>query len=185
MSHCDPTVNLFDVLHCVRGDWLVDLWRIDARGADRGCAVMRIFVIGAGAVGNATAFYLRQQGHEVTVVERQPGAARETSFGNGGVIHASEVEPWSQPGMPLKILSWLGQENAPLLLRYGAIPQMWRWGLEFARIVDGEVPAQCQGQSAPRSPQPSLAAGDRRRDGGQLRPGDARGPEDLSRSEEP
>ena len=93
---------------------------------------MGIIVIGAGAVGNATAFYLRQQGHEVTVIERQPGAARETSFGNGGVIHASEVEPWSQPGMPLKILSWLGQESAPLLLRYGAIPRMWRWGLEFA-----------------------------------------------------
>jgi D-amino-acid dehydrogenase len=92
---------------------------------------MRTVVIGAGAVGNATAFYLHKLGHEVTVVERQPGAALETSFGNGGVIHASEVEPWSQPGMPRKILSWLGEENAPLLLRYGAIPHMWRWGLEF------------------------------------------------------
>ena len=92
---------------------------------------MRTVVIGAGAVGNATAFYLRKHGHDVVVIERQPGAALETSLGNGGVIHASEVEPWSQPGMPRKILSWLGQENAPLLLRYGAIPHMWRWGLEF------------------------------------------------------
>src|SRR5215471_13471977 len=92
---------------------------------------MRTVVIGAGAVGNATAFYLHKLGHEVTVIERQPGAALETSFGNGGVVHASEVEPWSQPGMPRKILSWLGQENAPLLLRYSAIPHMWRWGLDF------------------------------------------------------
>ena len=92
---------------------------------------MRTIVIGAGAVGNATAFYLHKRGHEVVVIERQPGAALETSLGNGGVIHASEVEPWSQPGMPRKILSWLGQENAPLLLRYGAIPHMWRWGLDF------------------------------------------------------
>ncbi len=92
---------------------------------------MRTVVIGAGAVGNATAYYLHKLGHEVTVIERQPGAALETSFGNGGVIHASEVEPWSQPGMPRKILSWLGNENAPLLLRYGAVPHMWRWGLEF------------------------------------------------------
>ena len=88
-------------------------------------------VIGAGAVGNATAFYLHKRGHEVVVIERQPGAALETSLGNGGVVHASEVEPWSQPGMPRKILSWLGQENAPLLLRYGAMPHMWRWGLDF------------------------------------------------------
>jgi hypothetical protein len=27
----------------------------------------------------------------VVVIERQPGAALETSLGNGGVIHASEV----------------------------------------------------------------------------------------------
>ena len=94
---------------------------------------MKVVVLGAGAVGVATAWYLRKAGHDVTVVERQEEAALETSWGNGGVIHASEVEPWSQPGMPQKILKWLGKENAPLLLRYGAIPHMWRWGIAFAR----------------------------------------------------
>jgi len=94
---------------------------------------MPVVVLGAGAVGVATAWYLSKAGHDVIVVERQEAAALETSWGNGGVIHASEVEPWSQPGMPQKIIKWLGQENAPLLLRYGAIPHMWRWGLAFAR----------------------------------------------------
>jgi Predicted dehydrogenase len=92
---------------------------------------MKTIVLGAGIVGTATAYFLAKQGHEVEVVERRSGAALETSFGNGGVIHASEVEPWSQPGMPRKILQWLGKENAPLLVRYGAIPHMWRWGLSF------------------------------------------------------
>ena len=92
---------------------------------------MKTIVLGAGIVGTATAYFLAKQGHEVEVVERRSGAALETSFGNGGVIHASEVEPWSQPGMPRKILGWLGKENAPLLVRYGAIPHMWRWGLSF------------------------------------------------------
>ena len=94
---------------------------------------MTTVVLGAGAVGTATAWYLRKSGHDVVLVDRQPGAAMETSWGNGGVIHASEVEPWSQPGMPMKIIKWLGQENAPLLLRYGAIPHILRWGIEFAR----------------------------------------------------
>ncbi|MGH6875204.1 MAG: D-amino acid dehydrogenase [Aestuariivirgaceae bacterium] len=94
---------------------------------------MTTIVLGAGAVGTATAWYLGKAGHDVVVVERQGEAAMETSWGNGGVIHASEVEPWSQPGMPGKIIKWLGQENAPLLLRYGAIPHMWRWGIDFAR----------------------------------------------------
>lgn len=94
---------------------------------------MTVMVLGAGAVGTATAWYLRKAGHDVTLIERQAEAGMETSWGNGGVIHASEVEPWSQPGMPVKIIKWLGKENAPLLLRYGAIPHILGWGLAFAR----------------------------------------------------
>ena len=57
----------------------------------------------------------------------------ETSFANGGVLHTSEAEPWSRPGMPANIWRWLGKEDAPMLLRYSALPGMWRWGLEFIR----------------------------------------------------
>lgn len=32
VPHCDPNVNLFDAYHCVRGDQLVDIWPIEARG---------------------------------------------------------------------------------------------------------------------------------------------------------
>jgi len=32
VPHCDPNVNLFDQYHCVRGDRLVELWPIEARG---------------------------------------------------------------------------------------------------------------------------------------------------------
>jgi D-amino-acid dehydrogenase len=94
---------------------------------------MTTVVLGAGAVGTATAWYLRKSGHPVVLVDRQAEAAMETSWGNGCIIHASEVEPWSQPGMPMKIVKWLGKENAPLLLRYSAIPHILRWGIEFAR----------------------------------------------------
>ncbi len=94
---------------------------------------MNVIVLGAGAVGVATAYWLHQRGHRVTVFERREAAALETSFGNGAVIHASEVEPWAQPGMPWKVLKWLGREDAPLLLRLRALPHMWRWGLAFAR----------------------------------------------------
>jgi D-amino-acid dehydrogenase len=93
---------------------------------------MSTVVLGAGVVGTATAWYLKKSGHDVILIDRQREAAMETSWGNGGIIHASEVEPWSQPGMPAKIVKWLGKEDAPLLLRYGAIPRMFRWGIAFA-----------------------------------------------------
>ena len=94
---------------------------------------MTTVVLGAGVVGTATAWYLKKAGHDVVLIERQTEAAMETSWGNGGIIHASEVEPWSQPGMPSKIIKWLGKEDAPLLLRYSAIPHMFRWGIAFAQ----------------------------------------------------
>ena len=94
---------------------------------------MKTIVLGGGVVGTSTAYYLAKLGHEVHLVDRQEDVALETSFANGGVLHTSEVEPWSRPGMPRNILRWVGREDAPMLLRYSAIPGMWRWGLDFVR----------------------------------------------------
>ena len=94
---------------------------------------MKTIVLGGGVIGTSTAYYLAKLGHEVDLIERREGAALETSFGNGGVLHTSEAEPWSRPGMPANIWKWLGKEDAPMLLRYSALPQMWRWGLAFVR----------------------------------------------------
>ena len=92
---------------------------------------MRIVVLGAGVVGVTAAWYLAQDGHEVTVVDRHEGPALETSFANGGQISASYAEPWANPEAPAKILKWLGKEDAPLLFRLRLHPRQWRWGLQF------------------------------------------------------
>ncbi len=92
---------------------------------------MRVLVLGAGLVGVASAWYLREEGHEVTVVDRQPGVALETSFANGGQISTSHAEPWANPATPAKILRWLGREDSPLLWRLRADPVQWAWGLRF------------------------------------------------------
>ena len=92
---------------------------------------MHIVVLGAGLIGVASAWFLAADGHEVTVVERQPGPARETSFANGGQISTSHAEPWANPAAPLKILKWLGREDSPLLWRLRADPDQWAWGLRF------------------------------------------------------
>jgi D-amino-acid dehydrogenase len=94
---------------------------------------MKTIVLGSGIIGTTTAYFLARAGHEVHVIDRQGEAAMETSFGNGGVLHTSEAEPWSRPGMPRSVLGWLGKEDAPMLLRLGALPSMWRWGLDFVR----------------------------------------------------
>lgn len=99
---------------------------------------MRIVIVGAGVVGTMAAFWLARDGHAVEVVERREGPALETSFANGAIVHASSVEPWSGPGVPLQILRWLGREDAPLLLRPKVLPRIWRWGLAFLRACTAE-----------------------------------------------
>lgn len=94
---------------------------------------MRIAVLGAGLAGVTSAWYLARDGHQVTVVDRQPGAGLETSFANGGQISVSHPEPWANPRAPSTVLRWIGREDAPLLFRPRADVRQWLWSLAFLR----------------------------------------------------
>lgn len=94
---------------------------------------MNILVLGAGILGTTSAWYLRAAGHTVRVLERNAGPALETSFANGSQISVSYAEPWANPAAPLKIVKWLGREDAPLLFRPRADLHQWLWGLAFLR----------------------------------------------------
>jgi D-amino-acid dehydrogenase len=94
---------------------------------------MHVLVLGSGLLGVSSAYYLSQLGHEVTVLDRQATPAAETSFANGGQISVSHAEPWANPSAPLKVLQWLGKEDAPLLFRIRADMRQWLWGLQFLR----------------------------------------------------
>jgi D-amino-acid dehydrogenase len=87
----------------------------------------RVAVVGAGIVGTCTAWYLSERGFEVTVLERRDGVARETSWGNAGVIAPGYVTPWAAPGMPRKVLSYLFSAEAPVRFRPVASAALWRW----------------------------------------------------------
>lgn len=92
---------------------------------------MKVLVLGAGVIGTATAYYLHKAGHEVVVVDRQPDAGMETSFGNAGGVCPGFAGPWAAPGMPLKVLSWLFARHAPLSVRPRLDLQQWRWFAGF------------------------------------------------------
>ena len=96
---------------------------------------MKITILGAGIIGISTAWHLAERGHDVTVVERQPDAALETSFANAAQISVSYCEPWANREAPLKALKWMLSKEAPLLFRpqfpFGKGFHQYRWGLEF------------------------------------------------------
>jgi D-amino-acid dehydrogenase len=88
---------------------------------------MKVLVLGGGVIGVTTAWALARQGVEVTVVERQPGVALETSYANAGQVSPGYSTPWAAPGIPLKAVKWLFQRHAPLALRLDGSWFQWRW----------------------------------------------------------
>ena len=123
---------------------------------------MKVIVMGAGIIGVSTAWHLLELGHEVTVVDRQPDAALETSFANAGQISVSYCEPWANKDAPLKALKWMFSKEAPLLFRpqwptfgpyakYGGGWQQWRWGMQFL--------GQCNDAAFERNVQQIVALG--------------------------
>ncbi|NNU48775.1 D-amino acid dehydrogenase [Rhizobium sp. WYCCWR 11279] len=88
---------------------------------------MKVIVLGAGIVGVTSAYQLAKSGHEVTVVDRQPGPALETSFANAGEVSFGYCSPWAAPGIPMKAMKWLFMKHAPLILRPKLDMAMLAW----------------------------------------------------------
>jgi len=88
---------------------------------------MKVLVLGSGVIGVTAAHYLAAAGHEVVVVDRQPGPGLETSFANAGEISPGYASPWAGPGVPVKAVKWMLMHFGPLVLRPKLDPAMWLW----------------------------------------------------------
>ncbi|WP_326534534.1 D-amino acid dehydrogenase [Pseudorhodoferax sp.] len=99
---------------------------------------MKVLVLGSGVIGTTAAFYLARDGHEVTVVDRQPAPAMETSFANAGEVSPGYSAPWAGPGVPVKAIKWLMMHHSPLVIQPLLSPAMWRWGASMLRNCTAE-----------------------------------------------
>lgn len=97
---------------------------------------MRVVILGSGVVGVASAWYLAQAGHEVTVIDRQPAAALETSAANAGQISPGYAAPWAAPGVPFKAVKWMFQRHAPLAIRLDGSRFQLQWMWQMLRNCD-------------------------------------------------
>jgi D-amino-acid dehydrogenase len=94
---------------------------------------MKALILGSGLLGTTSAYFLARRGWEVTVLDRQQGPGRETSFANGSLMTPSMPEPWNSPGSWRVLLASLGRSDSPLKLRLKALPNLGRWGGGFLR----------------------------------------------------
>ncbi|MCQ8242021.1 D-amino acid dehydrogenase [Rhizosaccharibacter radicis] len=100
---------------------------------------MRVVILGAGVIGVTSAWYLARLGHEVEVIDRQPGAAMETSFANAGQVSPGYSTPWAAPGLPRKVAGWMMRKHSPLVIRPRLDPTMLRWMTQLLRNCTPEA----------------------------------------------
>ncbi|MDE1179091.1 D-amino acid dehydrogenase [Paraburkholderia sp.] len=103
---------------------------------------MEVLVLGAGVIGLTSAWFLHAAGHSVTVVDRHPSVARETSFANGAQLSYSYVAPLAGPGVLAKIPGWLMDGDAPMRFRPALDIDQWRWCMQFMRACTTEQSAR-------------------------------------------
>ena len=99
---------------------------------------MKVLILGSGVIGVTSAYYLAKSGHEVTVIDRQPKPALETSFANAGEVSPGYSSPWAGPGVPVKAIKWLLMKHGPLVIRPKLDPVMWIWLMKMLRNCTSE-----------------------------------------------
>lgn len=100
----------------------------------------RIGIAGAGIIGCATAAYLIEQGHDVTVFEKDLGGL-PASVGNAGILAVPEIDPLARPDMILSAPKWLLDPLGPLTLRWQDLPALAPW---LANLLMAATPAKVE-----------------------------------------
>ncbi|MFN0214725.1 MAG: NAD(P)/FAD-dependent oxidoreductase [Saprospiraceae bacterium] len=106
---------------------------------------MTATIIGGGIIGLSTAYYLQQEGWDVTVFERSDGSDG-CSFGNMGYLSPSHFVPLAQPGVISQGILWMFKQKSPFYVRPSMSWGLMDWGMKFARA--------CNAQHVARSARP-------------------------------
>ena len=91
-----------------------------------------VVILGGGIIGITSAWYLAQRGYQVTIIEKEQSAGLATSFANGGLLTPSMADPWAAPGLPLKLLRWMGREKSPVFASPYSITRHDELGAELS-----------------------------------------------------
>jgi D-amino-acid dehydrogenase len=88
-----------------------------------------VVVLGAGIVGVSTALHIQAKGRAVTLIDRTGAAARETSFGNAGIVQSEAAYPYAFPRALGEIVPAALNLDPRVHIRYLALPwiALWVW----------------------------------------------------------
>ncbi|CAH0994685.1 D-amino acid dehydrogenase [Emticicia aquatica] len=96
---------------------------------------MKTTIIGSGVIGLFSAYYLTQQGHKVTIIERTNGDDG-CSMGNAGMIVPSHFIPLAVPGMIEKGIRWMFNSESPFYVKPRLNLDLLSWGIKFYQAAN-------------------------------------------------
>jgi len=102
---------------------------------------MKVSIIGAGVIGLSCAYYLRKEGHEVTVID-SGDITTGCSFGNMGYVSPSHFVPLATPGIVAQGIKWMLNSSSPFYIRPRLNMDLIRWGLTFYRSANNKTLAK-------------------------------------------
>lgn len=92
-------------------------------------------IIGGGIIGLSTAYYLRKEGHEVTVIDRS-NFSGGASYVNAGYITPSHIISLAAPGIITKGLKWMLDSSSPFYVKPRLDIDFLKWGWAFKRSAN-------------------------------------------------
>ncbi|MDE3250853.1 MAG: FAD-dependent oxidoreductase [Bacteroidota bacterium] len=98
---------------------------------------MKAIVIGGGIMGLSSAWYLRQSGWEVTVLDKSD-FLNNCSYGNAGYVCPSHFIPLATPGIVKQGLKWMFDPMSPFYVQPRLNAALINWGIRFMRSATAE-----------------------------------------------
>src|SRR5699024_12484170 len=90
----------------------------------------KIIIVGGGVNGLCTAYYLRKDNYEVTVID-SGDITDNCSFGNMGIILPSHFVPLASPGIVAEGLRYLVSSTSPFYMKPQMRLSFLRWAWKF------------------------------------------------------
>lgn len=114
---------------------------------------MKAIILGSGIIGLCSAYYLLQEGYDVTIIDKGSGE-ENCSSGNLGMIVPSHFIPLASPGIISKGMKWLLNSRSPFYIRPSFNKQLITWGWHFMKNATKE---NCEKSAAPLSAMNSMS----------------------------
>jgi len=91
-----------------------------------------VVIIGGGIIGLCSAYYMLENGHKVTIVDKSD-MTNGTSYINSGYISPSHLIPLSSPSALKNGLKWMFNSSSPLYIKPRFDMDLYKWLFAFTK----------------------------------------------------